>query len=67
MGKRISEGLKAKYEYIKEYNRANYDQLKIHVPKGDRERIKNGAERRHLSMAKYLILSIDEYEANHPL
>lgn len=62
MEKRTEAGRAAKHEYNRQYNRDNYDQIKIQVPKGGRERIKRQAANKNLSMTQYILSAIDEFE-----
>lgn len=62
MEKRTEAGRAAKQEYNRQYNRDNYDQIKIQVPKGGRELIKQQAANRNLSMTQYILSAIDEFE-----
>lgn len=48
------------------YNDKTYDQLSIRVPKGLRDRYKQLAAERGLSLAALMVKSIDEYVSKHP-
>ena len=40
---------------VARYNAKTYDQLKINVPKGWREKVKQAADEAHESMTKYIV------------
>ena len=65
MEQRTPEGKAAKIEYIKKYNKANYDKITFTVPKGEKEKIKKNAAVRGLNMNQYIKTSIDFYEENN--
>lgn len=47
-------------KYKDDFNRANYDDIKIRVPKGMREEIAKTAAERGLSLNKYIISLIEK-------
>ena len=44
----------------KEYNKANYEQIKVQVPKGTKEKIKAAAEAAGKSMTSYIMEAVNE-------
>ena len=44
----------------REYNKANYEQIKMQVPKGVKEKIKAAAEAAGKSMTSYIMEAVDE-------
>lgn len=46
--------------YKTEYNRQAYDEIKIRVPKGEKERIAQIAAERGMSLNKYITLLIEK-------
>lgn len=44
----------------REYNKANYEQLKMEVPKGTKAVIKAAAEREGKSMTAYIMEAVNE-------
>lgn len=64
MEKRTDSGKAAKRSYIREYKKRMYDQLKLELPKGRREEIKNNAQKRNMSVNKYISTAIDYYEGS---
>ena len=44
----------------KEYNKANYEQLKMQVPKGTKEKIKAAAEKQGKSMTAFIMEAVNE-------
>jgi protein of unknown function (DUF1778) len=44
----------------KEYNKANYEQLKMQVPKGTKAVIKAAAEKEGKSMTSYIMEAVNE-------
>ena len=44
----------------REYNRANYEQIKMQVPKGVKEKIKAAAEAAGKSMTSYIMEAVEE-------
>lgn len=51
-------------KYQQEYNRKHYDSVSIMIPKGMREQIKCYAKADGLSVAKYILKTIEFYENN---
>ena len=49
-----------KLAYTREYNKNKYEQLKIQVPKGEKEKIKAAAEKIGLSMTAYVMEAVEE-------
>lgn len=49
-----------KREYIKRYDKDNYDTIKLRVPKGMREEWKDIAARKGLSMRAFIIESVEK-------
>lgn len=47
-------------KYINKYNAEKYDQVSIRVPRGEKERIKEAADRAGMSMAAYIMSAIEE-------
>ena len=44
----------------REYNKANYEQIKLQVPKGTKEKIKAAAEAAGKSMTSYIMEAVNE-------
>lgn len=44
---------------VARYNDKNYDQLKIHVPKGWKDTVKKAAENEKESLRQYIIKSVE--------
>lgn len=44
----------------KEYNKENYEQIKLQVPKGTKEVIKAAAEKEGKSMTAYIMEAVNE-------
>ena len=44
----------------REYNKANYEQIKLQVPKGTKEKIKAAAEAAGKSMTSYIMEAVEE-------
>jgi uncharacterized protein (DUF1778 family) len=44
----------------REYNKANYEQIKLQVPKGAKEKIKAAAEAAGKSMTSYIMEAVEE-------
>lgn len=65
MEKRSAEGKQAKIEYIREYNRANYENITLTVKKGERKRYKELAGKAGLNLTQLFLRAVDEYEQNH--
>ena len=51
-------------KYQQEYNKNHYDSVNIMIPKGMREKIKTYAKADGLSVAKYILKTIEFYENN---
>lgn len=49
-----------KIKRTREYNRENYEQLKMQVPKGTKEVIKAAAERAGKSMTAFIMEAVNE-------
>jgi protein of unknown function (DUF1778) len=49
-----------KIKRTREYNRENYEQLKMQVPKGTKAVIKAAAEKEGKSMTAYIMEAVDE-------
>ena len=45
---------------VAKYNAKNYDQLKISVPKGWREKVKKAADEVNESMTKYIVKATEK-------
>ena len=52
--------------YKTEYNRQAYDEIKIRVPKGEKERIAQIAANRGMSLNKYIISLIESDKKEEP-
>lgn len=52
--------------YKTEYNRQAYDEIKLRVPKGDKERIAQTAAARGMSLNKYIISLIENDKRKEP-
>ena len=52
--------------YKTEYNRQAYDEIKLRVPKGDKERIAQTAAKRGMSLNKYIITLIENDKKEEP-
>lgn len=49
-------------EYIKNFNKENYDCISLRVPKGYKEKFKQLAASHNLSMAAYIVQLVNEAE-----
>lgn len=49
------------------YNDKAYDRLAIRIKKGLREKYKQSAKERGLSLAKFVTVAIEEYIMRHPI
>lgn len=47
-------------EYIRKYNAEKYDQISFRVPRGEKERIKEEANKEGVSMAAYIMNAVEE-------
>ena len=47
-------------KYINKYNAEKYDQISIRVPRGEKERIKQAADKEGMSMTAYIMSAIEE-------
>lgn len=47
-------------EYIRRYNAEKYDQISFRVPRGEKERIKEEANKEGMSMASYIMSAVEE-------
>ena len=52
--------------YKTEYNRQACDEIKLRVPKGDKERIAQTAAKRGMSLNKYIITLIENDKKEEP-
>lgn len=52
--------------YKTEYNRQTYDEIKLRVPKGDKERIAQTAAERGMSLNKYIFSLIESDKKEEP-
>ena len=52
--------------YKAEFNRQAYDEIKLRVPKGDKERIAQTAAERGMSLNKYIISLIENDKKEKP-
>jgi predicted HicB family RNase H-like nuclease len=52
--------------YKAEYNRQAYDEIKLRVPKGDKERIAQTAARKGMSLNKYIFSLIESDKKEEP-
>lgn len=59
--KRTEQGQKSKQVYIDSYKREHYDRITITAPKGTKERWKEQAEARDMSVSQLAIKAIDAY------
>ena len=48
------------------YNKKTYDQISIRVPKGERERFKEAADKRGLSLAQLIRKAVELYISENP-
>ena len=48
-----------------EYLKGHYDYIRVNVPKGEREKIKDYAQSQGMSINKLLLTALKEYKANH--
>ena len=48
------------------YNKKTYDQISIRVPKGERERFKEAADKRGLSLAQLIRKAVELYITENP-
>ena len=53
-------GVENKIARTREYNKANYEQLKMEVPKGTKAVIKAAAEKEGKSMTAYIMEAVNE-------
>ena len=59
--KRTEEGRRAKNDYIARYTKDKYDKIVITAPKGTKERWKQQADERDLSVSQMAIKAMDEF------
>ena len=59
--KRTEQGRRAKNEYIAQYTKEMYDKIVITAPKGTKERRKQLAEAREMSISQMAIRAVDEF------
>lgn len=59
--KRTEQGRKSKQVYIDGYKREHYDRITITAPKGTKERWKQLAEAREMSISQMAIRAVDEF------
>lgn len=59
--KRTEQGRRAKNEYIAQYTKDMYDKIVITAPKGTKERWKQLAEAREMSISQMAIRAVDEF------
>lgn len=52
--------------YKTEFNRQAYDEIKLRVPKGDKERIAQTAAERGMSLNKYILSLIESDRKEEP-
>lgn len=52
--------------YKAEFNRQAYDEIKLRVPKGDKERIAQTAAERGMSLNKYILSLIENDKKEEP-
>lgn len=52
--------------YKTEFNKQTYDEIKLRVPKGDKERIAQTAAERGMSLNKYIITLIENDKKEEP-
>lgn len=52
--------------YKTEFNRQTYDEIKLRVPKGDKERIAQTAAERGMSLNKYILSLIESDKKEEP-
>ncbi len=52
--------------YKTEYNRQAYDEIKLRVPKGEKERIAQTAAERGMSLNKYILSLIESDKKEEP-
>ena len=64
---RTTEGLIAKKEYIKQYNRENYENITITVKKGEKAHYKELAAKYGLPLSHFFLTAVDEYTNKHPI
>ena len=48
-----------------EYLKGHYDYIRVNVPKGEREKIKEYAQSQGMSVNKLLLTALNEYKVNH--
>lgn len=48
-----------------EYLKGHYDYIRVNVPKGEREKIKEYAQSQGMSVNKLLLTALEEYKTNH--
>lgn len=63
--KRTKEGLKAKRNYIMEYDNATYDKIYFRVPKGEKKKYKQIADTYNMSLSGLCLTAIDYYIERH--
>lgn len=49
------------YEYIHQYTKEHYDHINIYAPAGTRQKWKDYAEKRGLSLAQFVTQAVEEY------
>lgn len=49
-------------EYIKNFNKENYDCISLRVKKGYKDKFKELAKRKGMSMAEFIVKLVDESE-----
>lgn len=59
--KRTEQGQKSKQIYIDSYKREHYDRITITAPKGTKERWREQAEARGMSISQMAMQSVDEF------
>lgn len=53
--------------YRNAYNKEHYKRITLYTSPEKKDEITAAAEKRGLSVAKYLLTSAEEYENNHPI
>ena len=56
---------KARIKATDKYNKANYKNLSIRVKPDQAEKIRDAAQRHHLSLAQLIITAVDYFDTNH--
>lgn len=56
--------LEAQYSRQNEYNRKNYERVSVMLPAGEREKVREAAKEKNMSLNAYIIEAIQEKTKN---